>query len=107
MPLPSQMSLRRFPPALRPRVRIAYAAAWEALVETHAAQALQFVHEFSSRLAVLEALDLYFEVVAVPSLMEEPVRVRTLTRVDLDNLQPTIPLPSVRGWRRLRMDLVI
>ena len=107
MPLPTQMSLRRFPHALRPRVRIAYAAAWDTLVETHAAQALQFVQEFSSQLPVLEALDLYFEVVAVASLMEETVKVRTLTRVDLDALQPTIPLPSVRGWQLLRMDLVI
>jgi hypothetical protein len=107
MPLPTQMSLRRFPEALRPKVRIAYAAAWEALVETHAAQALQFVQEFANRLPVLEALDLYFEVVAVPSLMEETVKIRTLTRVDLDTLEPPMPLPSLNGWQLLRMDLVI
>ena len=79
MSVPSRMSLRRIPSVLHLPVRIAYANAWEALVGTHTSQALQFVCEFASRAPVLRALDLYFEVVAVPEAMQETVRTRTLT----------------------------
>lgn len=107
MAVPSRMSTRRFPPSLRLRARVAYATAWEALLETHTAQAMQFVHEFAPRLPVLKALDLYFRVVAVPAPMEEPVRSRVLSGLDLDCLLPRMPLPTLRGWSRIRLDLLI
>ena len=84
MSTPSQMSLRRIPEALHLRVRIAYASAWEALIGTHTSQALQFVCEFASRTPALRALDLYFEVVAVPAGMQESVRTRCLTSLELE-----------------------
>jgi hypothetical protein len=88
-------------------LRVAYAKAWEALLESHTVQGLQFVHEFAPRLPVLQALDLYFRVVAVPVPMEEPVRSRVLSGLELECLLPRMPLPTLRGWSRLRLDLQI
>lgn len=107
MTVPSQMSTRQFPRALRTRVRVAYAVAWEALVDTHSEQARQFIGEFASRLAPLEALELYFMVVPVSETMQEPVRTRTLATLELDCLPPQTPMPVLRGWRVLRIDLAI
>jgi hypothetical protein len=107
MSTPSQMSLRRIPEALHLRVRIAYASAWEALIGTHTSQALQFVCEFASRTPALRALDLYFEVVAVQAGMQESVRTRCLTSLELESLPPlTAPVP-LRGWQVLRIDRFI
>ncbi len=104
MTVPSQMSLRRIPDALHLKVRISYAAAWEALIDTHTDQALQFVCEFAPR---LEVLDLYFQVTTVPEPMQEPVRFRTLVALDLESLPPLTPLPALTGWQRFRPDLVL
>lgn len=104
MSAPSQMSLRRIPAALHLNVRIAYANAWEALIGTHTSQALQFVCEFASRTPVLRALDLYFEVVAVPEAMQETVRTRCLIALELESLPPLTQLPLLRGWQLLRVD---
>jgi len=107
MTVPSQMSLRRIPDALHLKVRIAFAAGWEALIDTHTDQALQFVCEFAPRVPVLSGLDLYFQVTAVPEAMQEAVRVRTLTALDVESLPPLTQLPTLTGWRRLRIDLVL
>lgn len=107
MSTPSQMSLRRIPEALHLRVRIAYASAWEALIGTHTSQALQFVCEFASRTPVLRALDLYFEVVTVPAGMQEPVRTRCLTSLELESLPPLAAPVALRGWQILRFDRFI
>jgi hypothetical protein len=104
MSAPSQMSLRRIPATLHLHVRIAYANAWESLIGTHTSQALQFVCEFASRAPVLRALDLYFEVVAVPEAMQEMVRTRCLTSIELESLPPLTPMPVLRGWQLLRVD---
>jgi hypothetical protein len=106
MTVPSQMSLRRMPPHLHLPARIAYAGAWEALVHTQTSQALQFVYEFSSRVRPLGALDLYFQVVAVPEPMQEAVRTRTLTGLEPDSLPLLTPMPVLTGWNRLRLGLV-
>jgi hypothetical protein len=100
------MSLRRIPTSLHLPVRIAYAGAWEALIVTHTSQALQFLCEFASRLPVLDALDLYFQVVAVPEAMQEPVRTRTLTGLELDSLPPLTPMPEIQGLHRFRIDVL-
>lgn len=107
MTVPSQMSLRRIPDALHLQVRVGYAASWEALVDTHTRQSLQFVTEFAPRISVLEGLDLYFQVTAVSEGMHEVVRSRTLTALDLRALPPTVELPVLSGWGRLRLDLVL
>ena len=107
MSTPSQMSLRRIPEALHLRVRIAYASAWEALIGTHTSQALQFVCEFASRTPVLRAVDLYFEVVAVQAGMQESVRTRCLTSLELESLPPLAAPVPLRGWQVLRIDRFI
>lgn len=107
MTVPSRMSLRRIPDALHLKVRIAFSAGWDALIDTHTDQALQFVCEFAPRIPVLDGLDLYFQVTAVPEAMQEPVRVRTLTTLDLESLPPLTQLPPLTGWRRFRPDLVL
>jgi hypothetical protein len=107
MTAPSQMSLRRIPDALRLKVRIAYATGWEALIDAHKDQVLQFVCEFAPRLSVLDGMDLYFRVVAVPEAMQEAVRTRTLTALDLESLAPLTRLPALVGWQRLRIDLLL
>ena len=105
--VPSEMPVRQFPRPLRARVRIAYAVAWEALINTHTEQARQFIEEFCNRVAPLEALELYLTVVPVAEAMREPVRTRTLTLLDIDCLPPQTPLPVLRGWRALRPDLLL
>jgi hypothetical protein len=105
--VPSRMSLREFRPTDRPQVQIAYARAWEALVATHAEQLGLFVTEFASRLPVLDAVDLYFRVVAIPDPMIEAARTRALTALDLDALPPRAHPPAITGWQRLRLDLVL
>lgn len=107
MTVPSEMPIRQFPRPLRGRVRVAYAVAWEALVDTHTEQALQFIGEFASRLSPLEALELYFKVAPVSESMHEAIRTRTLSTIELDCLPPRAPLPVLRGWRLLRLDLVL
>ena len=107
MTVPSHMSLRRIPDALHLKARVVYAAGWEALIDTHTTQALQFVCEFAPRLPALDGLDLYFRVTAVPHEMQEAVRVRTLTALDLESLAPLAPLPALTGWQRLRIDRVL
>ena len=105
MTVPSQMSLRRIPDALHLHVRVAYAASWEALIDTHTRQAVQLVTEFAPRVSVLRGLDLYFQVSAVPEPMHEVVRSRTLTALDLKTLPEPAELPTLAGWHRLRIDL--
>jgi hypothetical protein len=107
MSVPSRMSLRRIPASLHLPVRIAYAGAWEALVVTHVSQTLQFLYEFASRLPVLEALDLYFQVVVVPEAMQETVRTRALTGLEVESLSPLTPMPEAQGWQRFRPDVVM
>lgn len=105
--VPSEMPVRQFPRALRARVRVAYAVAWESLINTHTEQARQFIGEFSNRIAPLEALELYLTIVPVAGAMREAIRTRTLTLLDLDCLPEQTPPPVLRGWRVLRPDLVL
>jgi len=107
MTVPSQMSLRRIPEAMHLQVRVAYATSWEALIDTHTRQALQFVTEFATRVPVLEGLDLFFRVTAVPEAMHEVVRSRTLTALDLKTVSQPAGPPALTGWQRLRLDLVL
>jgi hypothetical protein len=107
MTLPSQMSLRRIPPELHLQVRVAYAAAWEALIYTHNSQALQFLYEFAPRVPPLDGLNLYFQVVAVPEPMQEVIRARALTSLEIESLPPLTPMPELTGWHKLRVDVLL
>jgi hypothetical protein len=107
MTAPSQMSLRRIPDELHLKVRIAYSAGWEALIETHTRQALEFLCEFAQRLPPLEALNLFFQVIAVPLTMQEEIACRTLIALDLESLPPLRRPAKLTGWQRLRPDLLL
>ena len=99
--------MRSIPRALEPRVRIAYAVAWEGVITAHANQVLEFILEFANRLPAMAALELYFRVVAVAEPMQEAVRTRALPELDLDTLPSLSPMPTLSGWRLLRFDLVL
>ena len=102
------MSVRTIPREFHAKARIAFAVAWEGVITTHSNQVLEFILEFSSRIAPLDALDLYFRVVAVPEPMQESVRTRALPELDLDCLPPVNPLPILTGWQLLfRPDLAL
>lgn len=107
MTVPSEMPINQFPRPLRTRIRVAYATAWELLVNVHTEQARQFISEFATRMTPLEALELYFQVAPISETMHEHVRTRTLSSLELDTLPPRAPLPVLRGWRLLRLDLVL
>ncbi len=98
----SAKALRQFPESLRPRLQVAYALAWETLVVTHAEQVLRFLGDFASAVPPLEALDFYFEFVAVPPLMQDFVRTRVLTSLDDRQLGAPPARPGASGMERLR-----
>lgn len=100
-------SLRRLPPALRLRLQVAYARAWEALTDTHQTQAVMFVHRLSDRLPLEEALQRYFRQVAVPVAMQETVRARALLSVadSVPAVEP--PAETADPWQRLRPDRIV
>ncbi len=95
MSVSNLVSLRQFPEALRPRLQVAYAEAREALIATHVEHAVRFTLEFSRRLPPLEALDLYFRVVAVPLPMEESIASRALVQLEFDRLPKSPRKPSL------------
>lgn len=100
-------SVRRLPPALRLRLQVAYARAWEALTDTHQTQAAMFVTRLADRLPLEDALSRYFREVAVPVAMRETVRARALLSVA--NAVPAVPgsADSADPWQRLRPDRLV
>ena len=97
-------SVRRLPPAVRGRLQVAYARAWQALSDTHFQQAVLFTRRVADRLSLGEALDRYFREVAVPVAMQETVRARAL--LELADTIPGVAAPGNAGdpWERLRPD---
>lgn len=100
-------SVRRLPPALKLRLQVAYARAWEALTDTHQTQAAMFVTRLADRLPLEEALTRYFREVAVPVAMRETVRARALLSVA--DAVPAVPgaTDSADPWQRLRPDRLV
>lgn len=100
-------SVRRLPPALKLRLQVAYARAWEALTDTHQTQAAMFVARLADRLPLEEALARYFREVAVPVAMRETVRARALLSVA--DAVPAVPgaTDSADPWQRLRPDRLV
>ena len=100
-------SVRRLPPALKLRLQVAYARAWEALTDTHQTQAAMFVTRLADRLPLEEALARYFRDVAVPVAMRETVRARALLSVA--DAVPAVPgaTDSADPWQRLRPDRLV
>ncbi len=114
---------------MRSRLEVATALAWEALVETHAQQALSFVRLLQERVPIEEALLRYLMEVDLGESMASAVRTRVLAdseREPLDELETDDAEPSPDrlelhtdgflpgddanpdgGWRRFRPDVVM
>ena len=98
--------------------------AWEALVEAHIHQALEFIELFDDRIPLEEALHRYIREMDMGETMGAAVRTRVLVTVE-DRVAETVRPPvSIRandgdgdsaiddeddgdGWRRFRPDVVM
>lgn len=83
------------------RVQVAYARAWEALVETHRAEAAAFVEALAPLVSVDEALDAYFREVPVPLGMRDAVRTGAFLRLDFTALDSARTEGTPQGWALL------
>jgi hypothetical protein len=83
------------------QVQVAYARAWEALVESHRAEAASFVEALAPLVSVDEALDAYFREVPVPLGMRDAVRTGTFLRLDFSTLDGPRPEGTPSGWALL------
>jgi len=83
------------------RVQVAYARAWEALVETHRAEAAIFVEALAPLVTVDEALDAYFREVPVPLGMRDAVRTGAFLRLDFSALDAPGIEGTPSGWALL------
>lgn len=88
-------SVARRHPTLSRQLQAAYAAAWEALVETHREQAVAFVQAMGGLLSVDDALDRYFFEVPVPRAMQSAVRAGALVRLGKE--APEVESREVQG----------
>lgn len=119
--MPAVPAGRRLPPAVRRRLEVATATAWEALAETHVANALQFVELMAGRLPFEDAVRRYLHEMDVPPAMAAAVRNRVLVALEEREEQES-PRPPLRlaephepekeadekaGWRRFRPDVVV
>ena len=77
------------------RVQVAYARAWEAVVETHRTEAASFVEALAPLVSVDEALDAYFREVPVPLGMRDAVRTGAFLKLDFSTLDA--PAPAAGG----------
>lgn len=125
MPAP-RPGYRRLNDSARHRVEVATAMAWEALVESHIAQALEFIALFEDRMELEDALNRYIREMDMGETMGAAVRTRVL--VTLEDDEPDVQRPPVslrtddaddgeedpdadedddEGWRRFRPDVVM
>lgn len=95
--------------------------AWEALLEAHTEQALEFIALFEDRLALEDALNKYIREMDLPETMAAAVRTRVLVTLEEDeeNEEPdSVPIRAEDGdvevglenddrWRRFRPDVVM
>ncbi len=73
---------RRLPDAMRRRVEVASAMAWEALVEGHTAHALDFIGLMEGRLSMPDALNRYLREMGVIEPMATAVRTKVLVALE-------------------------
>ena len=83
------------------RVQVAYARAWEAVVETHRMEAAGFVEALAPLVSVDEALDAYFREVPVPLGMRDAVRTGAFLKLDFSTLDAPAPAGTPGGWALL------
>jgi hypothetical protein len=94
--------------------------AWEALVDAHVEQALEFIGLFADRFELEESIDRYAREMDLPDTMATTVRTRVLVTVeDQQTKSEEEPVPirgedaaddaneNEEGWKRFRPDLVM
>ena len=106
MVVPSLIATRRFPDAVRIDLQVAYARAWEALIQTHEQQAVGFVRRLQGRIGAEEALQRYPREVTVPLHMQETVRVRALLALTPEERRSP-GSASGEAWMNLRPDQLL
>jgi hypothetical protein len=113
MPSNAARSTRRLPDAVRRRLDVATAMAWEALVDAHTTQALDFIALLQERFSLEEALDRYLRELGILEPMATGVRTKVLValesaeasgRIRLQFEEEAIPPEEEpgeeEGWRR-------
>jgi len=128
MPAPGRRTPRRLPEAVRRRLEVASATAWESLVEAHASHALRLIALLADRLPFDEAVTRYLREMEVSETMAAAVRNRVLVALE-DAERPDDSRPSLQlfaasgeeesqgdgeaatrpaeGWRRFRPDVLM
>jgi hypothetical protein len=105
---------RLLPETVRRRLEVATAMAWESIVETHIANARQFVQLLGERMSLEEALARYTRELDLSPAIATTVNSRVL--VDFEesarNDAAAIPLHAEEdgegdGWRRFRPDVMV
>lgn len=93
--------------------------AWEALVDAHVVQALEFISLFEDKLSLEEALNRYIREMDMGETMGSAVRTRVLVTIEDDpERHGALPihandgaaaeaLDEGEGWRRFRPDVVM
>src|SRR5215211_8031328 len=85
---------RRLSESVRHRLEVATAMAWEALVDAHVEQALEFMALFQDRLDLEECIDRYAREMDLPETMASTVRTRVLVTVEgAESARPEDSLP--------------
>jgi hypothetical protein len=125
----TRFSTKRLPDSVRSRLEVSTALAWEALVETHAAQAAAFVQLLSDRAPLEETLPRYMVELDLSESMAAAVRTRVIVALEAPPAESepaaepagTLELrpPGASdeeskedegdesGWRRFRPDVVV
>ncbi len=119
MPAPGPRVPRNLPESLRRRLEVATAMAWEALVDTHIDQALDFIELFEGRFTLEDALDRYLHEMDLNEATGNAIRTRVFValedrplgnrpRLQLhDDAVTDAPEEGEDGWRRFRPDVVV
>jgi hypothetical protein len=82
MPSIGRLKFKRTPEAVRRRLEMAGAAAWQAVVDAHADHAARFVALMASRLPFDQAVERYLSETDVRDPMASAIRSRVLTRLE-------------------------
>lgn len=82
MPANGAWNARRLPDAMRRRVEVATAMAWEALVDAHTTHALDFIALLDGRLSMQDALTRYLREMGIIEPMSTAVRTKVLVALE-------------------------
>ena len=96
MARPPRIASRRLPDSVRRRLEVATAMAWESLVETHVAQANEFVDIMEGRFDLEDALARYLAEMDLDDTMAAAVRTRVFVTLEHLNSDADSEDPDVR-----------